>query len=173
MDTLFGLPAHPLLVHIPIVLLPLAALGVCVLVVHPAWQPTIRWLVLGLAVVGAFGAVLAASAGEQLGLRIVTVEGRAAGRTWQHHAQLGDTARNFSLVFLVSLAAFVVVPLWLERRSSTQTAKPHTNQVRWIRWGLAALAVITAFASVLTIVQAGHTGSSVVWEKYMTDTHRG
>ncbi len=55
MDTLFGLPAHPLLVHIPIVLLPLAAIGVIVMLIKPEWHRRYRWVVLAMGVVGALG----------------------------------------------------------------------------------------------------------------------
>jgi uncharacterized membrane protein len=59
MDTLFGLPAHPLLVHIPIVLLPLAAIGVIVMLIKPAWHRRYRWIVLAMGIVGALGAAFA------------------------------------------------------------------------------------------------------------------
>jgi deazaflavin-dependent oxidoreductase (nitroreductase family) len=62
MDTLFGLPAHPFLVHIPIVLLPVAAIGVIAMVIKPAWHRRYRWIVLGTGVAGAIGATLAAQA---------------------------------------------------------------------------------------------------------------
>jgi hypothetical protein len=35
---------------------------------------------------------------------------------------------------------------------------------------VAALTVLTAVGSVVTIVQAGHTGSKSVWENYVRDT---
>src|SRR6478735_1830999 len=70
MDKLFGLPAHPFLVHIPIVLLPLAAIGTVAIVARRTWYHSYRWIVLTIAAVGTLGAVLAASAGEELEGRI-------------------------------------------------------------------------------------------------------
>ena len=43
MDNITGLPAHPLLVHIPVVLLPLAAIGVVFLIVRRTWYVRYRW----------------------------------------------------------------------------------------------------------------------------------
>ena len=116
MDTLFGLPAHPFLVHIPVVLLPLAAIGVVLMAVRPAWYRSFRWVVLAIGAVGTLAIVLAASAGEELGARIVGIQGAQAESGWEHHAELGETARNIALVFFVALAAYVLVPWWLDRR---------------------------------------------------------
>jgi hypothetical protein len=55
MDKLFGLPAHPFLVHVPIVLLPLSAIGVVLMAVRPSWHRSYRWVVLAIGVVGALG----------------------------------------------------------------------------------------------------------------------
>ena len=129
MDTIFGLPAHPLLVHIPIALLPLAAIGVLVMAARPAWHRRYRWAVLAIGLIGTLGAVLAASAGERLEERVVAVEGADAASSWERHAQLGDTARNVALVFAVVLALFVLLPWWLERRTSANrtSAQPGTS----------------------------------------------
>jgi hypothetical protein len=159
MDKLFGLPAHPFLVHIPIVLLPLSAVGTVAIVARRSWYVSYRWVVLAIALVGAGGAVLAASAGEELEGRIVGIEGPQAASGWEHHAQLGETARNIALVYVVLLAAYVVIPWLLERRRAT----PHTPP-RWLRPVLASLALLGGVASMVTIVQAGHTGSRSVWE---------
>lgn len=177
MDTLFGLPAHPLLVHIPIVLLPLAAIGVVVMLIKPAWHRRYRWVVLGMGIAGALGATLAAQAGEELEGRIIAVEGREAAASWEHHADLGETARNFALLFMIVLIVFVFVPWWLERKAGSTgsltesggTATPNRN-MRILTIAVSALAVLAAVGTVVTIVQAGHTGSESVWEDYVNDT---
>lgn len=175
MDKLFGLPAHPFLVHIPIVLLPLAAIGVVLMAVKPAWHQRFRWAVLGICTVGTIGIVLAASAGEQLDSRIVSVQGPAAAAGWQHHADLGDTARNFGLVFFVIVLAFVLLPWWQERRSSStgHTTQTVSGTNRWLRIGVTALALVAAAGSVVTVAQAGHTGSKSVWNEYVDRTPAG
>src|SRR4051794_9915389 len=50
LDSLFGLPAHPLLVHIPVVLIPLGALG-AVLMLWPRLRHALGWWVCGIVVV--------------------------------------------------------------------------------------------------------------------------
>ena len=172
MDTLFGLPAHPLLVHIPIVLLPLAAIGVIAMLIKPTWHRRYRWVVLGMGIAGALGATLAAQAGEELANRVEDVEGRESAARWHHHAELGDTARNVALVFAIALAVFVLLPWWDERRTrradsdSTEPSRQH----RVVTLVVSAVVVLAAAGTVVTIVQAGHTGSKSVWETYVRDT---
>ncbi len=171
MDKLFGLPAHPFLVHIPIVLLPLAAIGTVAIVARRKWYLAYRWVVLAIAVVGTGGAVLASSAGEELEGRIVAIEGPQAASGWEHHAELGETARNIALVYVVLLAAYVIIPWLLERRRATPArGRVDARRLRawrpgWLRPVLASLALIGGVASMVTIVQAGHTGSKSVWEE--------
>jgi uncharacterized membrane protein len=172
MDTLFGLPAHPLLVHIPIVLLPLAAIGVMVMLIKPAWHRRYRWVVLGMGVAGALGATLAAQAGEELAGRIVAIDGRKVVSRWRDHAELGETAQNAALLFLLVLFVFVFLPWWQERRVRQPDADAVvlSGEHRVLRIVVSALTVLTAVGSVVTIVQAGHTGSNSVWEHYVHDT---
>jgi glycine/D-amino acid oxidase-like deaminating enzyme len=172
MDTLFGLPAHPLLVHIPIVLLPLAALGVIVMLIKPAWHRRYRWVVLGMGIAGAFGATLAAQAGEELERRIIAVEGRAAASRWHHHAELGETSRNVALLFLIVLLVFVFLPWWHERRirQTGEDAMAPSHKLRLLTIIVSTLTALTAVGTVVTVVQAGHTGSKSVWEDYVHDT---
>ena len=167
MDQLFGLPAHPFLVHIPVVLLPLAAIGVVVMAIRPAWHQRFRWAVLGIGAVGTLGIVLAASAGEELEGRIITVEGAAAAAGWDYHAQLGETARNVALVFFVILAAYVIVPWWQERRRADSGGRAVSNTGRRLRIGVTVLALLGGAATVTAVARAGHSGSESVWSDYV------
>lgn len=172
MDLLFGLPAHTLLVHIPIVLLPLAAIGVVVMMIKPAWHQRYRWVVLGMGVVGAMGATLAAQAGEELDRRVIAVERREAARRWRHHAQLGETSRNVALLFLILLLVFVLTPWWHERRIrlTDADAMAASQRFRVFTIVVSALTALASVGTVVTIVEAGHTGSKSVWETYVRGT---
>ena len=122
MDTLFGLPAHPLLVHIPVVMVPLAAVGALVVVCSKKLRRSIGWLVALFAIVGGFGAALAANAGEGLRDRVP----RTANM--RHHAQLGETARNFSLLFMLVVVGYLALDWWLARNAATTAASTDTPE---------------------------------------------
>ena len=69
-DLINGVPVHPLVVHAAVVLVPLAGLGVLLMVVVPRFSRRFGWLV-ALAAAAATGACFVAkAAGEQLEKRV-------------------------------------------------------------------------------------------------------
>ena len=160
MKSFFGVPAHPLLVHLPAVLLPLAAIGVVVMVIRPAWRERYRWAVLAIGFVGTVGAILAADAGESLGAQVAAKDGAAAAARWEDHAEAGDTARLFAVIFLVLLALFILIPWYLERRAARG---PQRALPKWAGLVLAALVLIGSAGTVVTVIIAGHSGAKAVW----------
>ena len=86
MDSISGLPAHPLLVHLPVVAIPLAAIGAVLLALRPGWRRAYGPVVVGLAALGAVGGVLAAltaivAAGHSGASRVWNDEDRANAPT--------------------------------------------------------------------------------------------
>ena len=101
MNTIAGLPAHPLLVHAAVVLLPLAALVVVAYAVWPAARARIGIVSPVLALIAAGAAKLAEGAGESLERVVETLPdtNRAAVNA---HAELGEQT-------VVAAAALVLV----------------------------------------------------------------
>lgn len=161
MRSFFGIPAHPLLVHLPAVLLPLAVVGVLLMVVKPAWHLRYRWAVLVIGAIGTVGAILAAGAGESLEEQITATEGQAAAGGWEDHAQAGETARLFAILFLIALAAYILVPWFTERKRSTQPSAK--SLPRWVTIGLTVLVLAGSVGTAATVTLAGHSGAKAVW----------
>jgi len=170
MNSITGLPAHPLLVHIPVALLPLTALGVAVLVARRAWYERYRWAVLVVGAIGTLGAILAASSGESLEAQLRANEGANAVRQVHDHAQAGDLARTLAIVFFVALAAYVTVPWLIERRSHTTGATSAPATPRWLHTVLTAVIAATTVASMVSIIDAGHSGAGQAWAEFDTST---
>src|SRR3954447_22504401 len=101
--TLFGLPAHPLLVHLPIVLIPLVAVGAIAMACSRSVRDRIGWIVLGLAVVAFVGTHLAVESGEALA---DSVEPSAALRA---HPSLADSLQPLAFALLAVIALLMVV----------------------------------------------------------------
>ncbi|NCY08878.1 MAG: hypothetical protein EBX38_00620 [Actinobacteria bacterium] len=152
MDTLGGIPSHPLFVHLPAVLIPLATLGVILMVVRPTWWQRYQWATLAVTGVGTLGAILAAGSGEALEEGVEDT----ANRSQLHaHVEAGEAARTMSIVFfVVALAAIVVVP-WVMKRRSTQ--------LKLLRAVVALVLVASAGAASWTVFDAGHSGAKSVW----------
>ena len=143
-----GLPMHPLVVHLVVVVLPLAALLFIFVVVVRRWRRPFDLIALAGLAIGAAGTVLAKESGEALS----TYVGQP-----QEHADWGSY-----LVYLAVLL-FVVAALWVwfERRQG--------DAARSLPVTLAAVAgVLLAIAAIVLTALVGHTGAEAVWGRTLT-----
>jgi uncharacterized membrane protein len=151
---ILGLPAHPLLVHLPVMLVPLGALGAVLIVVSRRLRARYGWLVVIVTAVALAGAQLAAGSGEAfeeaLGDRSDLLE---------RHTSLGDTFIWFAAALFVAALAVML----LERRHALTPA----DGVGWCMTGgvTAAIVSVIAVAAVVQVYRVGHTGATVVWEE--------
>ncbi len=162
LDKLFGLPAHPLLVHIPVVLVPMAAIIAVVFAFKPAWLDRFGWGLVALSGVGALGAILAAASGQEL----EGLQNKAETAAREDHFQLGDTARLMAIIFFVVVTA-VVVLRHLARRRAADGREPagvwHFIASKGGAIGIAVVLVMSASAATYTISKAGHQGAKISW----------
>jgi uncharacterized membrane protein len=168
MDHINGLPLHPLIVHIPVAMLPLAFLGVAVMIIRRAWYERYRWAVLVIGAIGTLGAILAAATGESLESDVRRREGAAALRSIHDHAEAGDVARTVAILFFVALAGWVMIPWYLERRTARQDPGGSGLGARATtvtRTALMLATAVLATASMVTVYQAGHSGATSVWHE--------
>lgn len=160
LQKLFGLPAHPLLVHLPVVLLPLAGILAVVFVFRPQLFDKYGWHLVVLSGVGAVGGILAAGSGE--GLEQLQREAETAAR--EDHFQLGETARTMGILFFLVVLAVVVIRHFAKKKSGEagfwKFAKTRNAAIL-----MSVALVLSAAASTYAISKAGHQGAKLVWEK--------
>ncbi|MCU1449089.1 MAG: hypothetical protein JWP02_1259 [Acidimicrobiales bacterium] len=144
----FGLPAHPLLVHIPIVLIPLVGLGAVAIAVSRSMRDRLGWIVVALAGVALVGVQLAIGSGEALEHSVP----RSAALT--RHTDLAGTMRPLALLLFVAVGA-----LMLADRHLTSARRRH-----WLA-AVAVLTVISAGAANVWIVRLGHNGARATWQR--------
>lgn len=158
MLTLDGLPAHPLLVHLTVIAIPLAAvLGI----VAVLWPQARRWMGLMPSVVGLV-AVIATP--------ITTSAGEALIKTKDHinpalekHEHLGD-----QMIYWVAPLFVAIVLFWVLTTDMSlivryrETVPPMPARVAAIFFGLAA--IVTAIGSVIWVYRIGHLGAESVWK---------
>jgi hypothetical protein len=144
--TVAGVPAHPLLVHAVVVLIPLAALGAVGLAVRPAWSRPYGLLVAAVALAGAVTATLAKIAGDQLAAALdVTAE---FAPVIAQHGRFG----LFTVVAAWPFAVLAIGAAVLGRRASGSAPRI-----------VGALSAVSGLAAIAVTVLAGHTGSEAVW----------
>ena len=151
MSVFASIPMHPLLVHVPVVLLPLAAVGALALVVRQKWVQHYGWLVVGAALVSFVGSVLASGTGDDL-LEQYQNSGQHISSALSSHADLGENVQWVALLLLVCTTAWV----WLHKK---RIAKKALNTV------MAAVVVLSAVGATVMVVEAGHNGAKAKWEQ--------
>lgn len=158
MNEVFGLPAHPLIVHAPVVLLPLALVGVILCLVKPSWRPALIIPTAVIGIIGALGAILASQSGEWLQARV------PESNLVEHHQQLGEMARNLSILFAGSLFVWALREMVETRDWFKDTFIAKLVRPKWI--GLAATIAVVVFGGLTTawVVQAGHSGAKAAWK---------
>jgi hypothetical protein len=160
LESISGIPLHPLIVHIPVMMVPLAVLGALLALVRPPWRSWSLPLTAVFAGVSLVGVQLAMQSGE--GLEEILDEESAL---IERHSHLAEQARPIVFVFfLVALAAAVVHVLisWAQGRG-----EPDGGRVPLLRKLLVpvmALSVVTGALSLAWVYRTGHTGAESVWK---------
>lgn len=149
MTTIFGLPAHALLVHGVVVLAPLTAALQILCALWPAARRRLVWLVSALAVAVVALTPLTVSAGEWL-------YGREAqhGPILELHRQRGE----WMIYFAVGL---MVVALVLAVQYLLETRKPAKRTVLDV--AVAIVALVVGGWAVVGVVSIGHSGTEAKW----------
>ncbi|BFU45584.1 DUF2231 domain-containing protein [Krasilnikovia sp. MM14-A1004] len=165
MGTVNGLPAHVLLVHAVVVLLPLSALLLVLTAVWPAARARLAGpnALLALAVVALVP--MTTSAGEWL-------ERRVPSSTLLHdHTELGDTA----IFYAIPLAVLAVLVWWRQREATGAGTGNRTYLAPGsvvVTRVLVALAVIVAGAGIYGIYRIGDSGARASWTgNFSTTAH--
>ena len=161
-DKLGGLPAHPLLVHMPVVLIPLAAIGALAIAVRPKWMRSFGWLVAAVAGVGFAGAMFAAQSGEAY-KETLEASGQTITNTLEDHAEMGDAAQAFAAVFFALVVVWVLFAWW-RRKAGEEKVTATVKQPKLIGILLSVLVVIGGVAATASVTVTGHSGAKTVWE---------
>jgi len=144
-ETLFGLPAHPLIVHATVVLVPLGALLV---LLHAFWPAARRRLGIVTPLVALVGLVLtplSTASGENLERMV------GASDLVEKHSELADGL----LPWMIGLFVMAVVVYLLGRRP--------TGVRRALSVAAAVLAVVAVVGVTQQVVRIGHSGAAATW----------
>lgn len=151
LDTFFGLPIHPLIVHATVVVVPTAAVAVGLTVFWSRFREWAAAAPMGLSALAVILTPLSTSSGENL-------EHRLPGSSLiADHARLGDLL----IWWVVPLAFLSAGSWWLRRRSATGAL---------MTWGLPALTVVVAAGTLVTVALIGHSGAQAAWDGTVTSS---
>jgi predicted membrane protein DUF2231 len=158
LTTISGLPAHVLLVHAMVLLVPLTALLEILCALWPAARRHLVWLVLAFAVSTAALTPLTANAGGWL-----YEQERHHRDILNTHADRGSWMIYFSIALLI-----VAIVLALVHRREVRAAKPRSA----VSVLVAAVAIVVGVASVVQVVRVGDSGAQSVWGNELTKSDK-
>lgn len=190
LDTIMGVPAHALIVHATVVLLPLAALGGAAIALLPPLRRRYGLLVGLLALVALVLVPVTTRSGSRLLDRRSAQFGpgdAAEAGLMERHADLGHRLLPWVIVLFAGVVLVLAVPV-AARQLARQTAlvggaRPETALVggagpereqvspptpAWTRVAAAVAAVVTLVGAVMTLVMViriGHLGAEAAWSR--------
>jgi uncharacterized membrane protein len=135
----FGLPAHPLIIHVPVVFIPILGVAVIATAFWPQRLERYTPVLAAFAVIANAATLLAVGAGEAF-----RADRRALGpsATLDQHAEAGEFLRWLVLI----VTALLVAALFTRARRI-----------------VLAVAAITATAAVFWVIRTGHLGAKLAW----------
>ncbi|TQS45675.1 DUF2231 domain-containing protein [Cryptosporangium phraense] len=142
-----GLPAHVLLVHFVVIMIPITALLLVLSAVWPAARARIGIVLPLVALASLISVPLTTHAGEWLMGKM-----NGGGPLVARHEELAEMMLPWAIgLFVVSVAVWAV-----------HRFVPRTRTVLTV--GLAVLAVVVAVGSVFTVYRAGDSGAKAAWD---------
>ncbi|MGE5209939.1 MAG: DUF2231 domain-containing protein [Acidobacteriota bacterium] len=149
-DTLFGLPAHPLVVHAAVVLLPIAAIGLILVALLPKARRHYAPVIFGVALVATIAVGLAQQSGESLEGQVRETE------QLEEHTEQGQTVLPWAIAVTIVSAAVAAEPFVRDR-----IGKVSPKAVSAV---LIGASVIAGIGATWTVIEVGHSGATSVWQ---------
>jgi len=152
--TVHGIPAHPLIVHAAVVLVPLGALFAAAYAIWPRRRWQTRTPAAVVAVAAALSVQLASMTGDQLKARLH--EDTALIHTHEQYAGYLQAA-------MWVLAAIMVIAWWALPHENPLPDKDHRSGVRALAWPLTILLPLASLTVLVLVVMTGDAGARAVW----------
>jgi uncharacterized membrane protein len=165
-DQINGMPLHPLILHVPVIGIPLAFL-LAVLFAVPRTRVWARWP-LALTVLGATAATFAAKqSGEALKARMGLKSGNPVGDLIERHEALANQLFYIMLGYsVIAVAAVLLVPRRVP--ATDEGATPGRSSRGPLGPVLLLLLVVAAAVALVWTARVGDIGSRAVWNPSST-----
>ena len=147
MSKIFGLPAHPFMVHLPVVLLPIAAILAVIAIIRPAFRAKYGAAIAAVTLVAFFATFFARQSGEQM------YQLMNRGPNVDKHKSLANTTTILTFLF----SGFFIVLVFGKRVSVLK------NWQSWLVPALRVLVGVTAVLAAIWMARTGHEGARLNW----------
>jgi uncharacterized membrane protein len=147
MEKIFGLPAHPLMVHLPVVLIPVVAIAAVLLAIRREWRARFGTALVIASAASCVAVFVAKESGEAM------FEYMNQAPPISRHQSLADTTVILTFLLFAAITAMV----FLQRRAGKRTTSRLAVVTSVLTIGLAVMATVGTIAT-------GHEGAKVTWE---------
>lgn len=177
-EEILNLPAHPLIVHAAVILVPLLIVVAAAYAVLPFARGKLEWAVVALAVVAPGAAFVAKESGEAFERRLAARDmlPPELAAAVEDHAHLAD--QLFWFVLALGVAALVLVAVQVRARrvkagadaagaddAAGSSGKSRGGGLTLVATVVLAIAVFGLGAATgWYVFQTGHTGAEMVWD---------
>lgn len=145
-DSILGLPVHPLVIHLVVVLVPLFSIMQILIVFKPKLKQNYGWVTVAGLGVASIAAFIAKESGEALAAKV--------GFPGEH-AEAGEF-----LVPVVSVL-FIASLYWMTMSQRTHIKKDFKNKTLPL---IGKLTALIAAVALWATFQAGHSGATATWQ---------
>ena len=146
MEELFGLPAHPLIVHFPVVAIPAFTLMAFAMVISPSFRRRYGQAISLFGIVTTIATILAAQSGQAFLDTFFNPE------PVDKHKSLGETLRLFVLGLTLAVIASTVL---IRREGSSGKEVPAVL--------VSVSVLVLAILSTVWTIRTGHEGARLTW----------
>ncbi|HUA49198.1 MAG TPA: DUF2231 domain-containing protein [Solirubrobacteraceae bacterium] len=156
-----GLPAHPLFIHVPVVLIPISILGAVACVARPMWLNRYGIPLSLIAIVAMSSTFLAMQAGAAL-RSALNLQGSAASLIQRH----SHAAHILAIVFVLFTATLILTFAAQRISGGMPTGLAIADRLLSPRISLVALRVVLvvlALVSAYMVFKVGDLGAKAVW----------
>ena len=166
-----GLPAHPLFIHVPVVLIPTTVVAAVVFAFRRDWLARYGIVLAVVSIVAMSSTFLTMQAGAALRAAL-HLQGRAA-ELISEHAQ----AAHILAIVYVAFTATLIVTFAAQRISGGMpTGLNIVDDLlsrRWILTGLRVLLLLLSVGAGYMVFRTGDLGAKAVWEGRLQAAHGG
>jgi hypothetical protein len=168
-SVVFGLPAHPLLVYLTVVAIPLAALLIVVVAVFPRVPRLVKVTALVLGALSVVLVPLMESSGKALQERV------AATPAVKRHAELGETLLPWVVGLVIVIIGVLAAQRWLRPAVSADPGSQSAAgrlalSAGLVTVGISVVAVVVAAGTLVQTIRIGLSGAQATWSTPGTST---
>jgi uncharacterized membrane protein len=166
-----GLPAHPLFVHVPVVLIPTTVVAAVVFMIKPDWLSRYGIALAVVSIVAMSSVFLTMQAGSALRTEL-HLQGQAAKLISEH----SHAAHILAIVYVVFTATLIVTFAARRISSGMPTGLRIVDDLLSPKSAFAALRVVLVLLSIgagYMVFRTGDLGAKAVWEGRLQAGHFG